>query len=59
VLSTVVLKTVAHNVEKPRFPIVDYHHYLDSQKPDELLKVTDYRNVEFVVNITMRAFQAI
>jgi predicted TIM-barrel fold metal-dependent hydrolase len=51
------LKTAVHNVEKPRFPVMDYHNHLDSQKPDELLKVMDACDVEFLVNITMQVGQ--
>lgn len=51
------LKTAVHDVQKPHFPVVDYHHHLGSQKPDELLKVMDACGVEFLVNITMQVGQ--
>ena len=48
------LKTPAHLVERPRFPVIDYHNHLDSQNPSELLKVMDTCDVELLVNITMQ-----
>jgi Amidohydrolase len=47
------LKTAIHLIEKPRFPVIDYHNHLDSQDPSNLLKVMDACDVEFLVNITM------
>jgi predicted TIM-barrel fold metal-dependent hydrolase len=48
------LKTSVHIVEKPRFPVIDYHNHLDSQNPPDLLKIMDACGVEFLVNITMK-----
>jgi predicted TIM-barrel fold metal-dependent hydrolase len=51
------LKTAVHTVEKPRFPVIDYHNHLDSQNPSDLLKIMDACDVEFLVNITMQVGQ--
>jgi predicted TIM-barrel fold metal-dependent hydrolase len=52
------LKTPVHNIEKPRFPVIDYHNHLDSMQPDELLRIMDACGVEHAVNITMQTGQA-
>jgi predicted TIM-barrel fold metal-dependent hydrolase len=49
-----MLTTAEHRVEKPRFPVIDYHNHLDSMEPDEVLRVMDACGVERVVNITMK-----
>lgn len=48
------LVTPAHVVERPRFPVIDYHNHLDSQDPREVLRIMDECGVERVVNITMK-----
>lgn len=48
------LKSVVHQIETPRFPMIDYHNHVDSQKPDDLLPIMGACGVEFLVNITMR-----
>jgi predicted TIM-barrel fold metal-dependent hydrolase len=48
------LKTEAHPIEQPRFPVIDYHNHLDSMNPDDVLAVMDHCGVEHVVNITMQ-----
>lgn len=52
------LKTAAHTKERPRFPVIDYHNHLDSVGADELLRVMDACEVEFLVNITMQVGDA-
>lgn len=52
------LRTPAHVVEKPRFPVVDYHNHVDSIDAAELLRIMDACGVEFLVNITMQTGQA-
>ena len=52
------LKTAAHTEERPRFPVIDYHNHLDSVRADELLRVMDASEVEFLVNITMQVGDA-
>ena len=47
------LKAPVTVIEKPRFPVIDYHNHLDAQSPLELLRVMDATDVEKVVNITM------
>ncbi len=42
-----------HVVEKPRFPVIDYHNHLDAQDPGEMLRIMDECGVEKIVNITM------
>jgi predicted TIM-barrel fold metal-dependent hydrolase len=47
------LRTTEHVVERPRFPVIDYHNHLDSQDPGEMLRIMDECGVEKIVNITM------
>ncbi len=49
-----MLATPVHNVERPRFPAIDYHNHLDAQDPGEVLKIMDACGVDRVVNITMQ-----
>ena len=51
------LKTAVHTIEKPRFPVIDYHNHIDSQDPRDVLHVMDACGVEFLVNITMQVGQ--
>lgn len=48
------LAVSVHNVERARFPVIDYHNHLDAQDPTSVLKIMDACNVERIVNITMR-----
>jgi predicted TIM-barrel fold metal-dependent hydrolase len=52
------LKLTAHTIEKPRFPVIDYHNHLDSQSPENVLRVMDACGIEKIVNITMQVGQA-
>ena len=47
------LKSPTTQIEKPRFPVIDYHNHLDAQSPLEVLRVMDAAGIEKVVNITM------
>jgi predicted TIM-barrel fold metal-dependent hydrolase len=51
------LKLPAHLIEKPRFPVIDYHNHLDALDPSHVLRVMDACGVEKIVNITMRTGQ--
>jgi len=48
------LKTPSHVVQRPRFPVIDYHNHLDSQNAGDLLRIMDACGIEFLVNITMQ-----
>jgi predicted TIM-barrel fold metal-dependent hydrolase len=52
------LKTPCHPIERPRFPVIDYHNHLDSQDPVELLRIMDACEIEILVNITMQTGEA-
>src|SRR5258708_1008147 len=52
------LRAVEHLVEKPRFPVIDYHNHLDSLQPSEVLRIMDACGVERIVNITMKTGDA-
>ena len=52
------LKVASHPIERPRFPVIDYHNHLDAQSPEEVLRVMDACDVEKIVNITMRTGDA-
>jgi predicted TIM-barrel fold metal-dependent hydrolase len=51
------LKTAAHVIEHPRFPVIDYHNHLDSLDPRDVLQVMDQCGVEKIINITMQTGQ--
>jgi len=48
------IRSEAHPIDMPRFPVVDYHNHLDSLDPGEVLNVMDEVGVEKIVNITMQ-----
>ena len=48
------LKSAAHVIERPRFPVIDFHNHVDSMKPEEVLAIMDQSGVEHLVNITMQ-----
>jgi predicted TIM-barrel fold metal-dependent hydrolase len=47
-----------HNIETPRFPVIDYHNHLDALDPRDVLRVMDACGVERIVNITMQTGEA-
>lgn len=49
-----MLVTEQHEIEKPRFPAIDYHNHLDGLEPTDVLRVMDACGIERVVNITMQ-----
>lgn len=51
------LKAPVHTIERPRFPVIDYHNHLDSQSPEEVLRILDACGIEKIVNITMQTGQ--
>ncbi len=44
------LRTAVHCIERPRFPVIDYHNHLDSMRPEDVLSIMDRCGVEHVVN---------
>src|SRR4051812_36554089 len=52
------LRVESHEVEQPRFPVIDYHNHLDGLDPLEVLRIMDACDVEKAVNITMETGQA-
>jgi predicted TIM-barrel fold metal-dependent hydrolase len=49
-----MLATPAHEIQLPRFPVIDYHNHLDAQDPENVLKIMDACGIEHIVNITMK-----
>src|ERR1700739_79403 len=47
------VRSAEHPIEKPRFPVIDYHNHLDSLNPRSVLEIMDRCGVEKIVNITM------
>ena len=47
------IRASQHNLERPRFPAIDYHNHLDSLEPEAVLKIMDQCGIEKIVNITM------
>lgn len=43
-----------HEIERPRFPVLDYHNHLDALDPQDVLRVMDACGIERIVNITMQ-----
>lgn len=41
-------------VERPKFPVIDYHNHLDSMEPKDVLAIMDACGIEHLVNITMQ-----
>ncbi|HTF67034.1 MAG TPA: amidohydrolase family protein [Edaphobacter sp.] len=48
------LTTAQHDLQLPKFPVIDYHNHLDSTEPEDVLAIMDRCGVEHVVNITMQ-----
>lgn len=48
------LVTAEHEVERARFPAIDYHNHLDALEPSDVLRIMDACGVEQIVNITMK-----
>ena len=49
-----MLATPAHEIQLPRFPVIDYHNHLDAQDPENVLKIMDACGIEHIVYITMK-----
>jgi len=49
-----MLVTAEHRIERPRFPVIDYHNHLDSLDPRDVLRIMDECGIEQIVNITMK-----
>ncbi len=49
-----MLTTLQHDVQTPRFPVIDYHNHLDAQDPAHVLAIMDRCGIEHIVNITMQ-----
>lgn len=49
-----MLRVREHNIEKPRFPAIDFHNHIDGMDPREVLRVMDACGIEHLVNITMK-----
>ena len=49
-----MLRVREHLLEKPRFPVIDFHNHIDGMDPVDVLRVMDACDVEHLVNITMR-----
>jgi predicted TIM-barrel fold metal-dependent hydrolase len=49
-----MLRTESHTIEKPRFPVIDYHNHLDAQAPARVIAIMDACSIEHMVNITMK-----
>jgi len=48
------LRLPSSDVSKPRFPVIDYHNHLDSQQPEEVLRIMDECDIERLITITMQ-----
>ncbi|HEV2274427.1 MAG TPA: amidohydrolase family protein [Acidobacteriaceae bacterium] len=53
-----MLVTERHEVDRARFPVIDYHNHLDSLNPRNVLRTMDACGVERIVNITMQTGEA-
>lgn len=48
-----MLAAPEHEIQQPRFPVIDYHNHIDAQDPREVLRIMDECRIERIVNITM------
>jgi predicted TIM-barrel fold metal-dependent hydrolase len=48
------LVTEEHQVQRARFPAIDYHNHLDALDPVDVLRIMDACGIERMVNITMK-----
>jgi predicted TIM-barrel fold metal-dependent hydrolase len=48
------LVTPEHNLQKARFPVIDYHNHLDALEPADVLRIMDACGIERTINITMK-----
>lgn len=44
-----------HTIECLKSPAVDYHNHVDAQDPRAVLEIMDACDIEWVINITMKA----
>lgn len=44
----------AHQIERPKYPAIDYHNHLDSQDPESVVRIMDACGIEGIVSITMQ-----
>ena len=49
-----MLTTPQHEIQLPRFPVIDYHNHLDAQDPRQMLEIMDACGIEHMVSITMK-----
>src|SRR5438445_593428 len=49
-----MLAVLVHEIERAKFPVIDFHNHLDAQEPADMLRIMDACNVEKIANITMR-----
>ena len=49
-----MLSAPVHQVERPKYPAIDYHNHLDSQDSQTVLQIMDECGIERIVSITMQ-----
>src|ERR1700749_2965018 len=49
-----MLRVAEHSIERPKFPVIDFHNHIDGMEPAEVLGIMDACGIEHLVNITMK-----
>jgi predicted TIM-barrel fold metal-dependent hydrolase len=49
-----MLRVPEHRIERPRFPVIDFHNHIDGMESSDVLRVMDACGIEHLVNITMK-----
>jgi predicted TIM-barrel fold metal-dependent hydrolase len=49
-----VLRVAEHFIERPKFPVIDFHNHIDGLEPTDVLRTMDNCGIEHLVNITMK-----
>ena len=49
-----MLHVPEHQIERPKFPAIDFHNHIDGMEPSDVLRVMDACGIEHLVNITMK-----
>jgi predicted TIM-barrel fold metal-dependent hydrolase len=49
-----MLRVAEHQLDRPKFPAIDFHNHIDGMDPADVLRVMDACAIEHLVNITMK-----
>lgn len=49
-----MLCVAEHQLDRPKFPAIDFHNHIDGMEPADVLRIMDACGIERLVNITMK-----